>query len=82
MCFPIWLDALLISHKASTLSLSSTGIGGVVDASLNPASLYNIETYMGMSSNKGYIDAKGNRTGIPSILNSICLQYIVTRLLL
>tara|TARA_B100001142_G_C14224487_1_gene612901 strand:+ start:167 stop:1078 length:912 start_codon:yes stop_codon:yes gene_type:complete len=62
MCFPIWLDALLISHKASTLSLSGTGIGGFVDASLNPASLYNIETYMGMSSNKGYIDAKGNKS--------------------
>ena len=62
LCFPIWLDALLIPHKASTLALSGAGIGGFVDASLNPASLYNIDIYMGMSSNKGYIDAKGQKS--------------------
>ena len=60
--FPIWLDALLISHKANTLALSNTGIGGHVDAALNPASLNNINPYIGMSSNKGYIDAKGNKS--------------------
>ena len=59
---PIWLDALYISHKANTLSLSNTGIAGNVDAAINPASLNSINPYIGMASNKGYIDAKGSKS--------------------
>jgi len=59
---PIWLDALLIPHKANTLALSNTGIGGNVDPSINPASLNMINAYIGTSSNKGYIDASGGKS--------------------
>jgi len=60
--FPIWLDALLIPHKANILALSGSGIGGNVDVTINPASLNTINSYIGMSSNKGYIDASGSKS--------------------
>lgn len=62
LVLPIWLDALFIPHKANTLALSSAGIAGNVDAAINPASLNYINPYIGMSSNKGYIDASGSKS--------------------
>ena len=55
----IGLQALVIPQKATVISTSGAGIGGYVDASINPASLKYIRPHLGMSDNLWYADISG-----------------------
>jgi len=55
----IGLEALVIPQKATVISTSGAGIGGYIDASINPASLKYIRPHLGMSDNLWYADISG-----------------------
>ena len=55
----IGLQALVIPQKATAVSTSGAGIGGYVDASINPAALQYIRPHLGMSDNLWYADISG-----------------------
>jgi len=55
----IGLEALIIPQKATVISTSGAGIGGYIDASINPASLKYIRPHLGMSDNLWYADITG-----------------------
>ena len=55
----IGLQALVIPQIATAVSTSGAGIGGYVDASINPASLKYIRPHLGMSDNLWYADISG-----------------------
>ena len=55
----IGLEALVIPQKATIISTSGTGIGGYIDASINPASIKYIKPHLGISDNLWYGDISG-----------------------
>ena len=57
--YAIGLQALVIPQKAAVISTSGAGIGGYIDASINPASLKYIQPHFGMSDNLWYGDISG-----------------------
>ncbi len=55
----IGLEALVIPQKANVISTSGAGIGGYVDATINPAGIKYIRPHLGMSDNLWYADISG-----------------------
>ena len=58
----IGLKALLVPQKAHSVALSGAGIAEFIDPSITPAALSKVDRYMGISSNKWFIDLKGNKS--------------------
>ena len=58
----IGLKALLVPQKAHSVALSGTGVAEFIDPSITPAALSKVDRYMGISSNKWFIDLKGNKS--------------------